>query len=488
MRHCTPQFEIRTTEELYLSIMTVNYDVHNSNVSQDNISYVAGDILWRLNSEKVLQLLPVIIFICITVVVGIVGNSLVCYIYSFRLRRSPSRYFILFLAVLDLISCLVGAGSELSDLFQPYVFTATWSCKILRFGLSFTIISASFTLICVAFDRYYKVCKPLKAFPVRKVKILCIVVGILSVLLSSPALMIFGLKTVKTDYVAITGTECSTDDGVRKTPIPVVYYIILFSAFLVLLVSFVLLYIKIGLEIWKRKKLTIGETLPALIREIKDMNCSKLSKTESIQADEASSRSIPTDDESRGPSEARTGYENQGISETDSCLQPINRTDSVKSQRINRSDSFKSQRVNRSDSVKSKRFSRTDSVKSQSESSQRPSRQKPVLKRRRSTLGRMSIRTLRTTTIFFTVSAAFVLSFLPYLIANILKFTKVAFYEFQNSAEEVTYNFCVRSYFISNCINPIIYSALNVKFRKECKKLVKRIFQQVKSCCMCQHQ
>lgn len=429
------------------SELATQYNTTNMNSSSTNETLDSKEILSRLNSEKVVLLLPVIVFVVITILVGIVGNSIVCYIYTFRLRRSPSRYFILFLAMLDLISCFVGAGSELSDLFQPYVFKATWSCKILRFGLSFTIISASFTLICVAFDRYYKVCKPLKAFPVRKVKTLCLVVAGLSIVLSSPALVLFGLKSVETDYPGIIGTECSTADGVRKTALPIVYYAILFSAFLILLTSFILLYIRIGVEIWKRKKLTIGETLPGLIKGLKDMRSSKYSRNESVQADDASSRSIHTDDYS----ESRAGCDNACANETDSCISTLNRTITDVSMR--------------------------DPKRAKS---------KPVLKRRRSKLGRMSIRTLRTTSIFFAVSAAFVLSFLPYLIANLLKFTNVAFYDIQSSSVEVAYNFCVRSYFISNCINPIIYSALNVYFRKECKKMLKRFLRRAKLCCLCQ--
>lgn len=427
------------------SELATQYNTTTMNNSSANETLNPDEILSKLNSEKVILLLPVIVFVVLAILVGIVGNSIVCYVYTFRLRRSPSRYFILFLALLDLISCFVGAGSELTDLLQPYVFKATWSCKILRFGLSFTIISASFTLICVAFDRYYKVCKPLKAFPVRKVKRLCLVVAALSIVLSSPALVIFGLKSVATDYPDITGTECSTADGVRKTALPIVYYVILFTAFLILLTSFILLYIRIGVEIWKRKKLTIGETLPGLIKGLKDMHGSKHTRNENVQADDASSRSIQTDDYS----ESRAGCDNAYATETDCCVSTLNRT--ITDQR-----------------------------------DQKPAKSKPVLKRRRSKLGRMSIRTLRTTSIFFAVSAAFVLSFLPYLIANLLKFTNVAFYDIQSSSVEVAYNFCVRSYFISNFINPIIYSALNVYFRKECKKLLKRFLRRAKLCCLCQ--
>lgn len=432
-----------------LSVQIENSTSKSNSSSEEN----NDEILRKLNSEKVLVLLPVIIFVFLTITIGIIGNFLVCYIYRFRLRRSPSRYFILFLAVLDLISCVVGAASELSDLFQPYVFTSAWSCKILRFGLSFTIISASFTLICVAFDRYYKVCRPLKAFPVRKVKILCLVVIVLSIGLSSPALAIFGLKSVETSHAGLIGTECSTSDKVKGSALPIVYYVILFTAFIVLLACFVLLYVRIGIEIWKRKKLTIGETLPALIKGINNIDVTKYTRNESVPLDDASSRSVDDYSESRPgceSAEPRAGCENFGVVENDSYVSTLNRT--------NTDDSLKEQKT---------------------------LGRKHVLRRRRSTLGRMSIRTLRTTSIFFAVSAAFVLSFLPYLIANILKFTKVAFYDIESSSVEVVYNFCVRSYFISNCINPIIYSALNVNFRKECKRLVKRILQKLKSCCMC---
>jgi len=418
------------------------------------------EYLWRLNQDKVIVYLPVILYVFLCVIVGIIGNSCVCYIYTHRLRRSPSRIFILFLAILDLVSCIVGAGSELVDLFQPYVFTATWYCKIMRFGLSFTIISASFTLICVAFDRYYKVCKPLNAFPIRKVKTLCIVVATLSFVLSSPAIALFGLKTVQTDVPEIVGHECSTADYMKGTPLPIAYYVILFTAFLVLLACFVLLYVRIGIEIWKRKRLTIGETLPDIfVQKMKsgDKQTQQpvYKRSESVQPEDVSGPSCQTDEDSPTYSESRAGCDNIIVADSACSVGASGKNDLNTTVENNVSDG---------------------------------KRRKPLLKRRRSNLGRMSIRTLRTTSIFFAVSAAFVISFLPYLIANVLKFTKICFHDPKTSSEEVAYNFCVRSYFISNFINPIIYSALNINFRRECKKLFKRLILKFKSVCLCQQQ
>lgn len=419
----------------------------NSTSGLESMTIVIGNtdgIRWKLNQEKVILLTPVIVYVAMAIVVGLIGNVLVCYVYYYRLRRSPSRYFIMFLAILDLLSCCVGSGSELTDLFQPYVFTATWSCKLLRFGLSFTIIAASFTLICVAFDRYYKVCKPLNGFPVRKVKFLCLTVVLLSMLLSSPAIAIFGLKTVETGVKGVTGTECSTADEMRNTPLPIVYYSILFLAFLILFTCFSLLYIRIGVELYRRKKLTIGETLPAYMCELKkELQKSNMCKSVSTPTDDISGPSFPSEDESQA-------CDNLAQEDSMSSVSPV-KLMGVVANGASEADTL-----------------RTNHRK---------------LVRQRSKLGKMSIRTVRTTGIFFAVSIAFVISFLPYLIANVLKFSKLAFHEITTDGEEIVYNFCVRSFFISNFINPIIYSALNRNFRRECKKVFKRIIRKLTMCC-----
>ena len=97
-------------------------------------------LLQKVNDEKVIHLLPVIISVIVIMILGILGNSLVCYIYYFKMKKTPSHYFVLFLASLDLVSCCIGMPAELMDLFMPFTFTKPFACKFLRFVLSFTII------------------------------------------------------------------------------------------------------------------------------------------------------------------------------------------------------------------------------------------------------------------------------------------------------------------------------------------------------------
>jgi hypothetical protein len=55
-------------------------------------------------------------------IIGVIGNTIVLYVYKFRFRRSTSRIFILSLAVFDLITCLLGMPFHIMDMLYPYMF------------------------------------------------------------------------------------------------------------------------------------------------------------------------------------------------------------------------------------------------------------------------------------------------------------------------------------------------------------------------------
>ncbi|KAL3873967.1 hypothetical protein ACJMK2_037041 [Sinanodonta woodiana] len=399
--------------------------------------------LEHINREKAIIALPIIIYLCLVLLVGIIGNSLVVYVYHYRLRRSPSRYFIIYLAVQDLLSCSLGCPIEIVDLAEPYVFTATWACKIMRFVTSVTIMSSCFILICVSFDRFYKICNPLKGFPIRKVKLVFLCLTCLSVLLSWPAFVVFGKRTVETEISGINGTECSTSDGIVGTSYPIIYYVVLFICYLLLLIIFGFFYARIGYEIFKRKRLSVRDTWTAGMRNANDGNAKHSNRLSTEGLEDMSVVSSQTEENTKeAPS--------RKISE-DTNFSPNQKSQTQR--KTTSLDALKSFKVKIS-------------------------------------FGRMSVRTVRTTVVFFAVTVAFVVSFMPYLIANIIKFKKLAFTDTSDRSIYVIYNFCVRSYFVSSCINPIIYGAMNRSFRKECKYTFRRIIQKMCFCsriCVDQH-
>uniref|UniRef100_A0A8W8JJI8 G-protein coupled receptors family 1 profile domain-containing protein n=1 Tax=Magallana gigas TaxID=29159 RepID=A0A8W8JJI8_MAGGI len=118
-----------------------NYS-YGSDSSKDPYS-----LLLKLNNQKALRDLPVILFLGVLLIVGISGNIVVCVIYSKAKKKSTSDLFILNLAVLDLLSCTFGIPLEIADLSLPYMFNAPAVCSIGRAMESCTVIASVFTLL-----------------------------------------------------------------------------------------------------------------------------------------------------------------------------------------------------------------------------------------------------------------------------------------------------------------------------------------------------
>ena len=99
--------------------------------------------------------------------------------------------------------------------------------------------------------------------------------------------------------------------------------------------------------------------------------------------------------------------------------------------------------------------------------------------RHRSTSTRHAQRQVRvgkTTTVLFAVTLAYILSFLPYLTVMVLRSVVRDLEENLSPVGELAYKLCVKSFFINNAINPIIYSFLNQTFRSDAKQMFGRMF------------
>lgn len=94
-----------------------------------------------------------IIFVATLMVVGVVGNSHVLFIYTFRAKPSNRRVFILVLGILDFITCIVGMPFIIFDLKNPLKFDLPLLCKIFRFNNYFICTASMLLLIVVAVDR-----------------------------------------------------------------------------------------------------------------------------------------------------------------------------------------------------------------------------------------------------------------------------------------------------------------------------------------------
>jgi hypothetical protein len=66
---------------------------------------------------------------------------------------------------------------------------------------------------------------------------------------------------MRPELVTLQGYDCSTEDSMSRTIYPTIYYLFLFSLFFLTVAFFFVLYTRIGVAIWRRKRKTIGSKL-----------------------------------------------------------------------------------------------------------------------------------------------------------------------------------------------------------------------------------
>ncbi|XP_051265408.1 trace amine-associated receptor 1-like [Dicentrarchus labrax] len=121
----------------------------------DNTNYV-------LTSNPSIICLSVYIFLGSLSVVTICGNLLVIIsIIYFKQLHTPTNYFILSLAVADLLVGVVVFPFSMSFSVTSCLFNENLFCKI-RDGFDISLCTSSIlNLCCISIDRYYAVCQPL---------------------------------------------------------------------------------------------------------------------------------------------------------------------------------------------------------------------------------------------------------------------------------------------------------------------------------------
>lgn len=83
----------------------------------------------------------------------------------------------------------------------------------------------------------------------------------------------------------------------------------------------------------------------------------------------------------------------------------------------------------------------------------------------------------RTTAMLFAVSVIFVVSYLPFLIVMVVRHIWIEFESILTPGQELLYKFCLKSYFLNNAVNPIIYSFMNINFRREIPRSLSSCFR-----------
>ena len=363
--------------------------------------------LQAFNDVQALRYFPVFVFVTIMMILGTVGNILVIYVYRKRFRKTSSNYFIVSMAIFDLLACLIGMPTELYDLRNSYTFYSSTVCKVFRYTSSVTVYGSVIILIEIAVDRYFKICHPLMIIEIIKIKIMCIAAGVLSLILAIPAAILFGISKSSTPDPVVFGHDCSVEEQYRKGTFAKIYYYMLGIVFVITLVVLTALYFRIWIEIRRRKNLVIGDQINTTIKEEIPMT----NPNEREKKKKSRVKYLPS------------------VSDDDT-------TDARDSRAL-----FRPRLTSIAEAV-------------------------------------TRIRVSRTTVILFAVTVAFLISYLPSIVIMICRTVIKDLDERQTLAEQILSKLFSKFFLINNAINPLIYSFLNITFRKRCLKLLKQL-------CMC---
>ncbi|KAK3601284.1 hypothetical protein CHS0354_040464 [Potamilus streckersoni] len=480
-----------------------NFYEHNQN---ETVS------LEKLNEELWVLNIPAVIFVLFCMILGFFGNILVVYIYRKKFRRSNHRYFILCLALLDLIGCLIGGSYMTYSLRMPYMMTSSAICKISRYFHYLVNHGSAILLLVIAVERFIKICRPFqRQFSHRQTFLLCIFSIGFSTVASIPAAVLYGDSTIKTGVKNISGTTCFITDEYHNSTFSKLFIIYLFVETVAITIVMGVLYTFIIRELWAKKNLALSDAMLSVrVRENaeidvaytnsysleyfdennKNIDCNK-------RIDEAGKQTYTKDkdndlyqksvakishNEEPFPSKcsktmphATSAMEiaSLGLVSQSSINDVGNGTD-IKTvndlPKINPSSKATKHRRPFYESIifcSSKKLRRDDNS-SKFEVSKRITREK---QRKR------SMEAVRVTLMLFLITLVFCLSFYPHLVLILLVANYDTFVEKLTAQEMTVFQLFLRIFIINNTVNPIIYGFCDAKFRAECRNLFSRTFR-----------
>ncbi|KAL4217729.1 hypothetical protein ACF0H5_022470 [Mactra antiquata] len=391
-----------------------------------------------------------LIFIFLFAVVGAVGNSIVIYIYGRKWKKNKTRIFILCLGVLDLINCIFNMPIEVVVLWYPLSFDLHYLCKISR-GATFVINNTgSLVLVSIAIERLLLVYYPLKSRQLtpKFAKLMCLVAFVIASSVSWPSFVFYGshtiTKRIPDTNMFIKGKTCLiSDEHEFRTGLILIFTTVLFTLLILIFILLTCLYIAIG-------------------RKIYIATCTDLSTEGKEEATKLFSKSI--------------------ISAITGVTKPIEQH-KFSSKRY--SNVVSNQRLSSiSDTSVAGTLphqSRELSTITSSESVEKlpTSKSKPRMSRKYSTV--RSKPTRKNTVMMRMVTIAFMLSFTPFLVILIIRYTNSQYLSSLNTSGQIAYHVFLRTYFINSMVNPLIYGFMNASFRKMVKQLCINIF--CSKCC-----
>ncbi|XP_029642744.1 cholecystokinin receptor type A-like isoform X2 [Octopus sinensis] len=381
----------------------------------------------ELNRQQVLIRLPFTILITLTMTTGLVGNILTIYVYGFRLKFSPTYFFVVMLACADLIICACVTPARIAQNIYPMMTTWDTLCQFHLCLAVFTGLCNYGFLLAIAAERYRKVCQPLKSqITMKAAKIITACIFIFCATQGFMTLLYYGSVKKPTKYSGIYLYFCSAKDDHN----PNYYQLAFFGLYnLLAMVTIVILFILYTI----------------ILRRMKVMEKTKCVKS---QQNRNSATSIPYPDEIQ-----QKWFNIPKI--VDSNRLPSN----LSTEEVELSNTDISSKVS-SDEISKVYTKSTAPLRAKLREANNERRAKE-----------QADRIKRTTITMMMITVVFIVTYLPsfgaIMINSLMKSLNTT------SATSILYWFARHSFYIGSCTNPIIYSCRNQNFIDEIKKMLR---------------
>ncbi|VDI63433.1 cholecystokinin B receptor [Mytilus galloprovincialis] len=156
--------------------------------------------------------IPATIFLIFLSVVGTIGNihTILVYMLSPIISNYSVRVLIIWIASIDLTACIFGMPFENFVMRYNYTFASAGACKFFKFLSHISTGASTLLLTAIAIERYKIVVKnsPILITNSQRSNAISAFLLVLSVILSIPAVVFYGLNENKTKILGLSGMDC----------------------------------------------------------------------------------------------------------------------------------------------------------------------------------------------------------------------------------------------------------------------------------------
>ncbi|XP_069116332.1 putative neuropeptide Y receptor 11 [Argopecten irradians] len=380
-----------------------------------------------INNVVAKKLYPITFLLWIYLAVGVLGNSLVMFVYWARKKPvREDRFFIPVLALVDMASCVVSSSTGIYAQTYPLMFDNNIGCKMAAFwGIFLAGLSANF-LVAIAVERYLKLCRPFGRQMTIFVKKLCILFMVLfSLVFAAPSIGVYRSEQVPMllkGGFEIQTWKCIDVKSKEHEEGHIVYKVLLF---LITILRFLVLLLSYGRIIWiifRQKKLRM-----------------RMGSVSSISTSISYSHDVEERSEMKNINTKAITSENGKESELQRKSQTPLMTNKPRKQSLCEGTKRKQSVVSASGSQG----------------------------RRASIVDRQGI---RLTVIFILITLIYIITYGPKVGMMIMQTLKRNFWSSIPPTQIVLYRFLHSFYIFNNIVNPIVYGLMDKRFRMDCMK------------------